>query len=213
MSGKRKRSKTPKSPNTPDERKRKSEKRQSEDSSHAHPQPHLIVKRVRGPMLDRDEKQDLAAARFIYSVIEEFRIGDGGPTPTIAKWYRAVSHMPALTQLFEALDILGDCNLSYVDANGIAVTPHPEALRRIVLFRFLAGLVDSDGWYPARWYETQFGIKGHRLRQWVKRRQLTNRRVPSTNRANQTVYPLAGVRALAPEVILDFTPPRKRDNA
>lgn len=180
-------------------------------STNEHPQ--LIVKRIRGSMLFRDEGLDQAAARRIYRAIEDFEVGDGGPTPTIGRWYRAVSHMPALTELADELDLLGDCNFSFTDSGGRIVTPHPEALRRILLVRFLAGLVDRDGWYPARWYEAMYGIEGPRLRKWVSRRKLASRKRPNANGANQTVYPFAGVRDLAPDVIIDLMPPGERDKA
>lgn len=195
-------------------------RRSSANQTHPAPdngQPHFVIKRIRDGFFDRPESLDQAVASRIYKAIEDFHTNEG-PTPTISKWYLAVSHMPALTELSEELDLLADCTFSYV-VSGARMTPSPEALRRILLVRFLASLVDSDGWYPARWYESQYGLPPARLRQWVRRRKLTSRKRASANGANQTVYPFAGVKALASEVILDLAPQTsvtkrdKRDNA
>lgn len=65
---------------------------------------------------------------------------------------------------------------------------------QIILVQQRKALVDSNGWYRARWYEDQYGILPGRLRQAKRRGQLD-----SMGEGRSTVYCHAQVQKLWPE--------------
>ena len=117
-----------------------------------------------------------------------------------------VRHIAGVGELLAELDVLEDWGIGSPEAGA---WHQSSGVRRLMVLRFLDRFVERGGWYPARFYQDNYGITGNRLRQAVHSGRLGSRRD-----GKSVVYPFEGVRRLWPADVT-FVPgeahePKKR---
>lgn len=115
------------------------------------------------------------------------------------RMFKSATTIPSVEPLLKALETLEHWEVVQFEEDGdppLRAAFTAETLRKWLLMRFAASLIDRRGWYSASWFRDQFGILPGRLRARAHRGQL-----PTKKDGKTVLYSLSVARELWPEDI------------